>query len=45
MAVPTLYDFSFTVNTLTGKPFPLSAMKGTVLLIVNVASQVKGYFY
>ncbi|KAJ3416767.1 hypothetical protein HDV05_000141 [Chytridiales sp. JEL 0842] len=31
--------YSFTVNNFAGKPFDLTALKGQVVLIVNVASQ------
>lgn len=31
--------YSFTPNDLLGKPFPFEALKGKVVLIVNVASK------
>ncbi|MBI3403965.1 MAG: glutathione peroxidase [Acidobacteria bacterium] len=36
-AAPGIYDF--TMNAIDGKPAPLSAYKGKVMLIVNVASR------
>ena len=34
---PTAYDFSF--DTLAGQPYPLAALRGRPLLVVNTASQ------